>query len=177
MVLQHVVRYCEAHGWIWLQDQSQLTYKALLAYCQLLKSQCKEKDQADLTSLLALTSSASSIHQDALTTLPKCPKYGYSHPHKCPAYGKECFNCDSLNQHTTLCRRTWRVHHLTHNTRINSPWPRGRLPQSESRNCSQHHHSSSRHRSCCLPSTSRCSCHNPSQSLPQPFIQPFPQIP
>ena len=38
MVLQHVVRYHEAHNWIQLQNQSQLTYQTLLNHCQLLKS-------------------------------------------------------------------------------------------------------------------------------------------
>ena len=71
--------------WIWLQDQSQLTYKALLSHCQLLKSQyvqyqeAKEKGWTELTSLTALTSSASSIHQDTQSTFPKCSKCGYSH--------------------------------------------------------------------------------------------------
>ena len=66
MVLQHVVRYHKASHWIWLQDQFQLTYKALLTHTQLLESQCnqyhrgKEKGQTDLISLLAATSSASS---------------------------------------------------------------------------------------------------------------------
>ena len=71
MVLQHVVRYHKAWDWIWLQDQSQLTYKALLTHCQLLESQwkqyqkAKEKGQADFTSLSTVTSSASFFHQDA----------------------------------------------------------------------------------------------------------------
>ena len=52
-----------------------------------------------------------SIHQDVLTTLPKCPKYGYSHPqNKCPTYGKECFNFGSCNHYTALCRIVYRVH-------------------------------------------------------------------
>ena len=37
MVLQHAMRFNEARDWIWLQDQSQLTYKALLSHCQLLE--------------------------------------------------------------------------------------------------------------------------------------------
>ena len=86
MVLYHVVRYHEAWDWIWLQDQSQLTYKALLSQCQLLESQCKqyqktkEKGWANLTYLTAATSSASPINQDALSTFSKCSKCDYSHP-------------------------------------------------------------------------------------------------
>ena len=85
MVLQHTVRYLEAHNWIQLQDQSQLTYRALCTHCWLLMfhskqyQEAKEKGQADLTSLSTATSLASSIHQDALTILPKCNKCGYSH--------------------------------------------------------------------------------------------------
>ena len=108
MVLQHTVRFHKARDWIWLQDQSQLTHKALLSHCQLLKSQCKqyqktkEKGQADLTTV----TSASSIHKHALSTFLKCSKCGYSHPtNKCPAQGRECFNCGSWNHYTALCRQ------------------------------------------------------------------------
>ena len=87
MVLQHTVQYHEARHWTWLQDQFQLTYQALLSHCQLLKSHCeqyqkaKEKGQADLT---GVTSTASSIHINTLSTFPQCNKCGYSHPHQVP---------------------------------------------------------------------------------------------
>ena len=91
MLLQHVVRYHKACDWIWLQDQQQLSYQSLLSHCQLLKTQCKqhqkakENRQANLTTLTAATASSLSIHQDGLTTHPKCPKCGYLHPHnQCP---------------------------------------------------------------------------------------------
>ena len=82
MLLQHAVRYHKAHNWIWQQDQQQLS---LLSHCQLCESQCeqfkkaKDKGQADLTSCKAATTSSSSIHQDTLTTHPRCPKCGYSY--------------------------------------------------------------------------------------------------
>ena len=79
-----MVRFHEAWDWIWLKDQSQPTYKALLIHCQLLNPQCKQyqKDKengwAELTSLSTVTSLASSIHQDAIMTFPKCSNCGYS---------------------------------------------------------------------------------------------------
>ena len=72
MVLQHAVPYHEARNWIQLQDQSQLTYQYLLAQCKLLESSCeqyqkaKERGGADLMTITAATTSASSIHGDAL---------------------------------------------------------------------------------------------------------------
>ena len=87
MVLQHAVQYHEARDWIWLQNQSQLTYQSLLAHCKLLESCCehyqnaKEKGCADLTTITAATSSASSIHTDTLSTYPCCNKGGCSHPY------------------------------------------------------------------------------------------------
>ena len=111
MVLQHAVQYHEARDWIWLQDQSQLTYKALLCHCQLQESaasssqKAKERGLADLTFLTTVTSSASSIHTDALSTFPRCAKCGYSQPpNKCSPQVKECYNCGSRNHYTILCR-------------------------------------------------------------------------
>ena len=54
--------------------------------CMTKKSWCeqfqkaKEKGWADLTTITVVTSSASSIHADSLTTYPHCNKCGYSHP-------------------------------------------------------------------------------------------------
>ena len=42
MVLQHVVKYHEARDWIRQQDQSQLTYQALLSHCKMLKAWCEQ---------------------------------------------------------------------------------------------------------------------------------------
>ena len=77
MVLQHTVHYHEAQDWIHQQDQSQLTYQALLWQCQLLESCCKifqkakEKGHTELTSLRAATSSVSSIHPGCPLSLPQ----------------------------------------------------------------------------------------------------------
>ena len=40
MVLQHAVKYHGARDWIRLQDQSQLTYQALLSHCKILEACC-----------------------------------------------------------------------------------------------------------------------------------------
>ena len=56
MVLQHAVKYHEARDWIRQQDQSQLTYQALLSYCKMLEACCeqyqkaKERGHTDLAS-------------------------------------------------------------------------------------------------------------------------------
>ena len=42
MLLQHAVKYYEAHDWIRLQDQTQLTYTSLLQHCKLLEQCCEE---------------------------------------------------------------------------------------------------------------------------------------
>ena len=92
MVLQHAVKYHEARDWIRQQDQSQLTYQALLSHCKILKVWCeqyqkaKERGQANLASITAATSS---LHLDAISwSKPCCMKCGYSHPNgECPAKG------------------------------------------------------------------------------------------
>ena len=111
MVLQHTVQYHEAQDWIQLQNQSHLTYSSLLAQCRLLESNCKqfqkakEKGQADLTSITAVTSTVSSVHVDALNAYPCCNKCGYSHPPtKCLTKGQTCYNCGSHNHYMALCR-------------------------------------------------------------------------
>ena len=63
MVQQHVVKYHEARDWIRQQDQSQLTYRALLSHFKMLEAHCKqyqkakERGHADLASITAATSS------------------------------------------------------------------------------------------------------------------------
>ena len=42
MVLQHAVKYHEARDWFRLQDQSQLTYQALLSHCKMLETCCEQ---------------------------------------------------------------------------------------------------------------------------------------
>ena len=105
MVLQHAVWFYEARNRICQQDQS------LLSQCKLLESWCeqykkaKEYGQADLASITAVTSSASSIHANALTTQAPCNKCGYSHPpNKCPAKEQTCYTCISHNHYTALCK-------------------------------------------------------------------------
>ena len=95
MVLQHAVKYHEARDWIRLQDQSQLTYQALLSHCKMLEACCdqyqkaKQRGHANLASITAATSS---LHIDAMSrSQPSCYKCGYSHPNgKCPAKGQQC---------------------------------------------------------------------------------------
>ena len=100
MLLQHAVKFHDARDWIWLQDQSQLTYKSLLQHCKTLEQCCEQyqkaqiKGHAELTTLSAATATSSSVHQDAITLYhTQCTKCIYKHPwDKCPAIGKECYN-------------------------------------------------------------------------------------
>ena len=46
MLLQHAIRYHEAHNWICLQDPATLTYKTLLQHCKLLEQRCKQLRKA-----------------------------------------------------------------------------------------------------------------------------------
>ena len=112
MVLQHAVCYHEARDWIMQQDQSQLTYKALLSHCKLLESRCKmyqkawERGHTDLASITA--ASASSIYANALITSAYkcCNKCAYSHiPSKCPAYRQQCYACGGSKPFAALCKQ------------------------------------------------------------------------
>ena len=111
MVLQHAVKYHEARDWIRQQDQSQLTYQALLSHCKMLEVWCeqyqkaKERGHANLASITAATSS---LHLDAPSLSSKhcCKKCGYSHPNnKCPAKGQQCYACRGYNHYTALCQQ------------------------------------------------------------------------
>ena len=109
VVLQHAVKYHEARDWIRQQDQSQLTYLALLSHCKMLEAHCeqyqkaKERGCADLASITAATSS---LHIDAMSNFPSCNKCGYSHPNsKCPAKGQQCYACNGFNHYTALCQK------------------------------------------------------------------------
>ena len=63
------------------------------SHCEMFQK-TKEKCCTELTSLSTVTSSASSIHQKALSAYPKCPQYGYYHSQgNCPAHSKECYRC------------------------------------------------------------------------------------
>ena len=166
MVLQCTLQYHEALDWILLQE-SQLTYQSLLAHCKLLESYCeqyqkaKEKGQADLTTITAETSSASSIHTDALSIYPHCNKCGYSHPcSKCPVQGKTCYVCCGSNHYTALCK--WKkMQWPTHNTpRTGDRSPRSERSPWDNRSKHRSHHSSqspSRQLHCHIPSCQSCS--------------------
>ena len=112
MVLQHAGHYPKAWDWINQQDQSQLTYQALLLQYQLLDScyemfqKAKEKGHAELTSLSTVTYSVPSIHQDALLAYPKCSQCGYYHSlDNCQACSNECYRCCGHNHFTALYQR------------------------------------------------------------------------
>ena len=106
MVLQHAVCYHKARDWIHQQDQSLLTqFKLLVSSCEQYQK-AEEREWADLTSITAVTSSASSIHADALITFPWRKTCGYFHPiNKCPAKGQTCYACGGYNQYTGLCKK------------------------------------------------------------------------
>ena len=110
MVLQHAVKYHEARDWIRLQDQSQLTYQALLSHCKMLEACCEQYQKAKergCANLASLTTATSSLHIDAMSkSQPSGYKCGYSHPNgKCPAKGQQCYTCGGYNHYTALCQK------------------------------------------------------------------------
>ena len=98
----------------WLQDPATLTYQSLLNYCKLLEQWCKQfqkaqqKGRADLTFIVAISATNSSIHQDSISTHPNqtnCYQCGYSHlKGNCPAMGQKCHNCSGIGHFSALCR-------------------------------------------------------------------------
>ena len=86
MLLQHAIKYHEAHNWIGLQDPATITYQTLLHHCKLLKQRCEQfrkaqqKGRAELTTLRRATATQSSIHQDAITVNTTCHQCRHSHP-------------------------------------------------------------------------------------------------
>ena len=81
IVIQHAVKYHEARDWIRQQDQSQLTYQALLSHCKMLKVHCKQYQKAKgrgHTDLASITAATFSLHLDAISkSKPHCNKCGY----------------------------------------------------------------------------------------------------
>ena len=109
MVLQHAVKYHEARDWIRQQDQSQLTYQALLSHCKMLQVQCEQYQNAKRrghANLASITAATSSLHLDALSSSKHCyKKCGYSHPNgKCPTKGQQCYACGGYNHYTAQCK-------------------------------------------------------------------------
>ena len=71
MVLQHNVRYHEARDWIRHQDQSQLTYQALLSHCKMLKSWCEQFQKAKERG--CILSQKNSLNPGIPRPKPLCP--------------------------------------------------------------------------------------------------------
>ena len=115
MLLAQTIRYQEARHWIRLQDESMLTYQLLLAHCKLLEQRCEQyqktqlRGRAELTTITATASVASSVNKDTVTTHTKksnCNRCGYNHPKgSCPASGQQCYNCSGFGHYTALCKK------------------------------------------------------------------------
>ena len=159
-LLQHAVKFYEARDWIRLQDQTQLTYSALLQHCKTLKQCCKQFQKAklwghaELTTLSAATLTTFSVYQDVLTTTHiQYPRCGYSHPWgNCPASNKECYNCHGIDHYTALCRQPWGLRKPRDRRRQSRLWQR------RSSSHRQRTHSPSRSRQ----SSQRNNSHSPS---------------
>ena len=100
VVLQHAVKYHAARDWIRQQDQSQLTYQALLSHCKMLEACCEQYQKAKergCAELASITAATSSLPIDAISKSQSCNKCGYSHPNgKCPAKGQQCYVCNGF---------------------------------------------------------------------------------
>ena len=114
MVLQHAVKYHEAHAhdWIQLQDQDALTYQSLLNYCTQLEARCDQFKQAQvqgkaqLASITSVSATPSSLCMQSATTQITCERCGYTHPHaRCPVFNEECYNCHNKGHSTALWRK------------------------------------------------------------------------
>ena len=111
MLLQHAIRYHEAHEWICLQDPATLTYKSLTQHCKWPEQWCKQfrkaqqKGRVELTTLTTASATHTSLHQDAITTYCNCHRCGYSQQqNNCPAIGQRCHKCKGMNHFSSLCR-------------------------------------------------------------------------
>ena len=97
MLLTHAVKYHEARDWVRLQDQSKLTYQALLNHCKLLEQHCEQ------------------FHQDAINKHPRqlrCSCCGYNHSiGNCLASGQQCYNCNGIGHYTALCKKPRQCRH------------------------------------------------------------------
>ena len=115
MLLVHATKYHEARDWIRLQNQSNLTYQLLLSNCKLLEQRCEQyqkvqlRGRAELMTITAAASVASSVHQDTVTTHTRKSNYtrhAYSHcKGSCPASGQQCYNCSGFGHYTALCKK------------------------------------------------------------------------
>ena len=123
MLLQHTIRYHEAHNWNCLQDPATLTYKTLLQHCKLLEQWCEQfrkalqKGRAELTSLSTASATNTLVQTDSITTQHSCYRCGHNHPRdNYPAYNQWCHNCDRLGHFSHLCRSwsTWYTNSYRH---------------------------------------------------------------
>ena len=69
MLLQHAVKFHEARDWIWLQDQSQLTYKSLLQHCKTLEQHCEQYQKAQIKSHAEQPSLQQQLHHSQFTRM------------------------------------------------------------------------------------------------------------
>ena len=68
MLLQHAVGFHEARDWIYLQDQSQLTYASLLQHCKTLEQRCEQYQKAQ-------NQGKSQTNNPSLQQQPQCHQY------------------------------------------------------------------------------------------------------
>ena len=112
MLLQHAVKFHMARDWLWLQDQSQLTYKSLVQHYRTLEQCCEQyqkaqlKGHAELTTLFAATATSSLVHQDVITSShTQCTKFRYKHLwDKYPATRQRMLQLSQNRTLHSLCR-------------------------------------------------------------------------
>ena len=111
MLLQYAVRYQESRDWIREKTVGShihiptYTLQTSIVLMQIILK-AKEKGCADLTTITAASSTASSVNQDTKNVQIRCTRCIYTHPrNNCPAFGKECYKCNGTGHFTSLCRK------------------------------------------------------------------------
>ena len=113
MLLQHDIKYHEAHDWIRLYDPSrhlrlQNTSPTLQAtrtmQCEQFQK-AQQRGRAELTTLANASATHTSIHQDAIPTHQNCHRCRYNHNNRdCPARKQRCYKCNNLGHFSHLCK-------------------------------------------------------------------------
>ena len=98
------------------QSSFSLTVSCLRSRCEQVPESQGEGMKLTSLTITTVTSTASSIHTDILSTHPRCNNVQLlsSPPNKCPAYRQSCYTCGGCNHYTVLCKQQCKkIHHAS----------------------------------------------------------------